>query len=473
MPSNNQVMNVDANAGNTQIVQHSDNTTQNNYYGNDFWKNAITEQKPETVVILGAGVDAMLGMPSSASLLPNIVDYLNSDEGKAVEIALRKILKRVTFRFDKFVDDTIGRLTKDLDKEIHNIRNNIHEELKSNDKLSDNERKMGELIVLLFQKIINIKAGAQLDETLEPLITELLDIDVKDDTIIDFSRISYTETFSLIIKRILNESIHNSDHPVLRHVYKNMLDIEQLLSKYFYGFYVGKESAIKTYMYISWVMWAFLVSEEKRITEQQGENFNRFPLYSQLSDERCQVISFNYTTFAQHFAPSAIYFHGILTDYVDVENKADKTTGKVSGIDVVDFFTTVLPIEINVDNEGKAYPIPTFLPPLKLKPVISNNYINIWYKTANAIVYAKKLIILGCSFATPDDFFADMLRASNAEIIIVDKNPEDIVNNVCRIFQFDKNRSSNMFIDGKKAVKYNNRITIVEADLKDVIIEKL
>ena len=82
---------------------------------------AATPLHPHTLVILGAGVDAAVGLPTSAQLIPSIVDWLETEEGKAIDEALRKQLRRLSFHFDKFVDDAIDRLAKDLDRERDTI----------------------------------------------------------------------------------------------------------------------------------------------------------------------------------------------------------------------------------------------------------------------------------------------------------------------------------------------------------------
>lgn len=87
---------------------------------------------------------------------------------------------------------------------------------------------------------MDFKKGAEIDAETMNLIEEVFNTVVKDDSIIDLSHLNYTDTFKNIIVEILQKSIHESNNPILRHIYKNMLDIEQLLAGYFYGFYTGK-----------------------------------------------------------------------------------------------------------------------------------------------------------------------------------------------------------------------------------------
>lgn len=70
-----------------------------------------------------------------------------------------------------------------------------------------------------------MKNGAAIDEETEELIREVTGIEPTEGTIIDFSRINYTKTFESIIKHILQTSLHDTENPILRHVYTQLLDI--------------------------------------------------------------------------------------------------------------------------------------------------------------------------------------------------------------------------------------------------------
>ncbi len=62
-----------------------------------------------------------------------------------------------------------------------------------------------------------------------------------------------------------------------------------------------------------------------------------------------------------------------------------------------------------------------------------------------------------------------MLRENrDAQIIVIDKNLEAISRNVCRVLQLDANRYSKQIKDGNEIRKYNNRVTIIGADLLTV-----
>ena len=256
-------------------------------------------------------------------------------------------------------------------------------------------------------------------------------------------------------------------------MYTNLLDIGQLLAQHFYGFFANKQSEIKTYLYIAWTLWAYLVHEEQTLAAP-NENGPAFPIYGQLSGkEEVQVITFNYTMLAEAASPTAIYFNGNLTGYVDIENKNDLQVEDIHTLDLVRFFQDRLAGELSLEGDRIALPIPSFMPPLKLKPVITGKYVTTWYRTAEAIARAERILVVGHSLRGSDAFFNDMLRANRrAEIILIDRDLETACKDACATFQQPANRYTPITVQGYPARKYDNRITVIGADLKEIDLEE-
>lgn len=458
--------NIDINGGHSQVNPAATQAVQNNYYGTPVPLHE--EAAARTVVVLGAGVDTAAGFSNPCSLVPKITEWLETDEGKAVDAALRKLLKGLRFSYAKFVDNAIERLAHDLDRERETICSRVTRELEQNDRLDEGQRKMGLLIVRLFHKITEVKDGAAIDEETEELIREVTGIDPTEETIIDFSRVNYTKTFEDIVKYILQTSLHDTENPILRHVYTNLLDIGQLLAQHFYGFFTNKPSEIKTYLYIAWTLWAYIVHEEQAVAA--GSQAGSVPVYGQLSGrEQVQVVTFNHTTLAAAASPSSIYFNGDLTHYVDVENKNDLQVDDLLSLDLPAFFADRLAGELSLEGDRLAVPIPSFMPPLKLKPVITGRYVTTWYRTAEAIHRASRILILGHILHGGDAFFNDMLRANrHAEIIVVGRDLAAACSDVCLTLQLSSTRYTQITVQGHSARKYDNRITVIAADLHDI-----
>ena len=458
--------NIDINGGHSQVNPAATQAVQNNYYGTPVPLHE--EAAARMVVVLGAGVDTAAGFSNPCSLVPKITEWLETDEGKAVDAALRKLLKGLRFSYAKFVDNAIERLAHDLDRERETICSRVTRELEQNDRLDEGQRKMGLLIVRLFHKITEVKDGAAIDEETEELIREVTGIDPTEETIIDFSRVNYTKTFEDIVKYILQTSLHDTENPILRHVYTNLLDIGQLLAQHFYGFFTNKPSEIKTYLYIAWTLWAYIVHEEQAVAA--GSQSDSVPVYGQLSGRvQVQVVTFNHTTLAAAASPSSIYFNGDLTHYVDVENKNDLQVDDLLSLDLPAFFADRLAGELSLEGDRLAVPIPSFMPPLKLKPVITGRYVTTWYRTAEAIHRASRILILGHTLHGGDAFFNDMLRANrHAEVIVVGRDLATACSDVCLTLQLSPTRYTQITVQGHPARKYDNRVTVIATDLHDL-----
>lgn len=269
-----------------------------------------------TVIILGAGVDATdgIGMPLTNEIIPQINEFIKTDEGKNIDDKMRSMLPNLRFHFDKFIKDTIDRIAQDFGKEITIISRNIKEELNTNATLTDKDRKMGKLIVAILTKVNSLQEGAILDEETALLIEELFGQGiVGDETIVDFNKLVYTDTFKTVMRQIMEQSMSQPNNVILKHVYRNLLDIEDILVKYFIGFYTGNIPYIKTYIYISWMLWCFMKVKEKEIFDSYGDNISKdLPVYSKIPAD-WKVITFNYSSFAYFFnRNNSLYFHGNL-----------------------------------------------------------------------------------------------------------------------------------------------------------------
>ena len=125
-------------------------------------------------IILGAGVDANIGMPLTGELIPQLAEYATTEEGSKLDAQLRSVLPRLMFRFEDFIKKTIDRFADEFNREMGIIRESISQELVHNENLTEDERKMGRLITILMDKLIGVREGATIDEEMQSLIQEVL-----------------------------------------------------------------------------------------------------------------------------------------------------------------------------------------------------------------------------------------------------------------------------------------------------------
>ena len=72
------------------------------------------------VYVLGAGVDATegIGMPLTNELLPKITAFLETEEGKNLDVKLRQVYPQLKFHFSKFVEKSIDNMAKNFSREV-------------------------------------------------------------------------------------------------------------------------------------------------------------------------------------------------------------------------------------------------------------------------------------------------------------------------------------------------------------------
>jgi hypothetical protein len=432
-----------------------------------------------TVVILGAGVDATdgIGMPLTNEIIPQINEFINTEEGKNIDNELRSRLPNLRFHFDKFIKDTIDRIAQDFGQETRTISRNIQQELETNDTLTDNDRKMGTLIVAILAKVNSLQEGAILDKETAELIEELFGQGIVDDeTIVDFNKLVYTDTFKTVMRHIMEQSMSQPNNVILKHVYRNLLDIEDILVKYFIGFYTGNISYIKTYIYISWMLWCFMKVKEKEIFDRYGDSVSEdLPVYSKIPVD-WEVITFNYSSFAYFFNQNnPLYFHGNLFKYIDIHNKTEITIGEeeYDKMDIANFLKDQIMPNLSFNDTSLKYTIPMFLPPMKIKPVLSRSYIKIWFKSEKVIKDADKIIIIGFSFNHSDEHINGILRdCKNKNIFIIDAEIEKVITALESIFYYSLEDYTSVKIQGFDAKKCRT-ITLIKAKAHAINIQDL
>lgn len=368
----------------------------------------------ETLLILGAGVDKTKGIdfPTMDTLLASVSNY-SLNEGKEVDNKLRTMLPNLRFAFSSMITHAMDKIvTRDIVEQRELIRKleRITDQEGIDEKMSMHAR----LLAKLFNKLVTISENAELDEEIESLIRKVFEDKADEylgsDAVIDINKISLSETFKTVLRETFKLSLQGKNHVVARVLGEEMLSIESLLIEKFMGFYTGKQSDIKNYIYISWMLWSYLIAEEKKVKK----NNVQLPFYSSIPLD-WKSITLNYTSFiADRIGKdSVIYFHGGLPGYVNMSNRQYMSIEDYEDLDILTFFDTNVAPNIYIsDNrdEKQRYVIPAFVPPLKIKPVLSCRYIETWHTASEWIKRAEKIIIIGYSFSSADDHFNDIVR---------------------------------------------------------------
>lgn len=389
-----------------------------------------------TVVICGAGVDKSDGinMPLAPELVPRIRDFLKSEEGQEIDKALHDILPNLRFSYDKFVKSAVEKLSNEFREQVAAIIVKITYQIEQKDA-TDADKKLGRLIVALLNKIQKLQDDVRLDHKTADLIKEVFEgqIPIEDENIIDLPKLSFTDVFNTVMRRIFERSLNEPQHPILQHVRGNLMDFEQLLMDSFIGFYTQTESQMKNYMYLSWTLWAYLKHCEARAVPQGG----KIPFYDDLPSD-WKMITLNYTSFARkrNGSETALYFHGDLSGFVRMRDRQLVLIDDYTGLDIGTFIRETIGSNTHFDKGRRpTCVVPSIIPPLKMKPVLSNAFIDTWYRCKEAISTADKIIIVGYSFNYADEHFNDLIRNhKNKPITVVDPYAEAVRDNLQNIF---------------------------------------
>ena len=224
----------------------------------------------KNLLITGAGVDRTKGIdfPLAATLLPEISAYLEKD-GREVDKVLRSLLPNLRFTFSSMVARAVEVITTQGPDAQREMVKRVRDAIVGLPDGRAHIRRHGELIIRLFNKLVTIAEAGELDEEMRNLIREVFPQDADDlmdsDSILDVSKLSLSDTFKAVIKRTLKLGLQSERHEVAAALGADMLNIENLLVEKFIGFYNEDLPNIKNYLYIAWVLWAYLVFKQKQV----------------------------------------------------------------------------------------------------------------------------------------------------------------------------------------------------------------
>ena len=438
------------------------------------------------LLITGAGVDRSKGIdfPLANTLLGGITGFLTTEEGKRIDEVLREMLPNMRFSFNSMIKTAVDKIVTREPNEQKKMIERVQKAIKG---LSEDDKihKHGMLIIKLFNKLVAIAENSNLDEDIENLIREVFpnkaDVLIDSDSILDIHKLSLSDTFKEVLKITLRLGLEGKSHAVAEALGAEMLNIELLLIEKFLGFYNNKSADIKSYIYISWVLWAYLVFKQKEVLEALSKKRNaKMPFYGNLPTS-LRAITLNYTSFLENQLgkENVIYFHGGLAEYVRMDTRELLEIENLNKLNLEDFLSSIIKPSIDVTNnniEEQIHIIPSLVPPLRLKPILSYKYIELWAKASEWVQEAEHIVIVGYSFNSADEHFNDILRNlhPNKKIDIIDPGAttDHFKGRIEKIFGTPANQFVKNLVQGKTALKKGS-IRLIEAIATDIDIDKL
>lgn len=434
------------------------------------------------LLILGAGVDRTTGIdfPLANTLLADVTRYLNGP-GKEVETALRNMLPGLRFSFNSMIARAVDKIATREHHEQKAMVQRVQDAIAHLGADQEGIRKHGELIIHLFNKLAIIAQESQLDADTEALIREVFPKDadelIDSDSIIDIHRLSLSDTFKTVLKKTLKLGLSSEHHEVAAALGADMLNIETLLIEKFLGFYNDKPADIKNYLYIAWALWAYLVAKQKEVLE--AHSASPLPFYGKVPDD-LRAITLNYTAFLEQSlgASKTIYFHGGLSDYVRMDTRDLLQVDNILDCDPAKFIREVISPNVDVradDLRQQRHVIPALVPPLRLKPILSYRYIELWSQASEWVKQAEHVIAVGYSFNNADEHFNDILRCHpdrRIDIVVPEATSQRFVARMEKVFGTAANQFSAIKVNGFDALKAK-RLRLIAARAADVSIAKL
>ncbi|WP_445399607.1 hypothetical protein [Zobellella sp. An-6] len=434
------------------------------------------------LLILGAGVDRTQGIdfPLANTLLADVSRYLEGP-GKPVDEALRAMLPGLRFSFNNMIARAVDKIATRETHEQKAMVQRVREAIVDLPPEQDSIRKHGELIIRLFEKLATIAEQSYLDKETEALIREVFPKDADDlidsDSILDIHKLSLSDTFKTVLKRTLKMGLSGEHHAVATALGADMLNIETLLVEKFLGFYNEKPADIKNYLYISWALWAYLVAKQREVLISHGDV--KLPFYGKIPNT-IRALTLNYTAFLQsHLGDDqVIYFHGGLAEYVRMDTRDLLPVENILECDPADFIRTIIAPNVDVTHEDvrqQRHVIPALVPPLRLKPILSHKYIELWSKASHWVSEAQHIVVVGYSFNNADEHFNDILRCHpgrKIDIVVPEAHSEYFKRRMEAVLNIPASQFNTVKINGHLALQARN-VRLIAARASDVNIPSL
>ena len=434
------------------------------------------------LLILGAGVDRTSGIdfPLANTLLADVMRYLDGP-GKDVDTALRKMLPGLQFRFSNMIARAVDKIATREPHEQKAMVQRVQDAIAHLGPEQDAIRKHGDLIIRLFNKLATIAEHSQLDDETEALIREVFPNEADDlidsDSILDIHKLSLSDTFKTVLKRTLRMGLSAERHEVAAALGADMLNIETLLIEKFLGFYNDKPSDIKNYIYIAWALWAYLVAKQKEVLEAHGGK--ALPFYGGIPGD-VRAITLNYTAFLEQSLGEAktIYFHGGLGDYVRMDTRDLLPVDQILECDPAQFIREVVAPNVDVNHDDirqQRHVIPALVPPLRLKPILSHRYIELWSEASDWVKEAEHVVVVGYSFNNADEHFNDILRCHpdrRIDIVVPEATSPMFVARMEKVFGTAANQYNTIKVNGFSALKAK-KVRLIAAKAGEVNLAEL
>ena len=434
----------------------------------------------KTLFVLGAGVDVALGFPTMNNLLGELARFSTND-GKAIDKAIRQHVKGMRFNLSK----RAGEQGEHFGEMLISSHSHLIEKVKSAlNKHKDQESLKVKAMRTVVDNLDKIRESNHLDDETCKALGEIAgesEPESGGDYLFNPRGLTLTNAPRQAIRKMFQgalteiEGLTEEEQQALKEIVSVVSNFEEMLGEFFSGFFTKHLGNQKKYFYLSWLLWAYLQLKQMDAMDKRDGSF-----YKTLADlNNHNVITFNYTRFFMTEDYSSIaYFHGNCSGYIRFDNREyidrDDRIENAKSLDDVAKFLSDIGEEIDWNAEPPRLLLPAIVPPLSVKPIICNEYLDLWASAGARIEDADRIIIVGYSFNVADEHFNDLIRKRNnqAPIALIGPDINSAKPLVCRILGLDHTNLTKTPVAGVNRWKYG-RLSLFETKAEDLTAEKL
>ena len=129
----------------------------------------------------------------------------------------------------------------------------------------------------------------------------------------------------------------------------------------------------------------------------------------------------------------------------------------------------------NEDLRKQRHVIPALIPPLRLKPILSHRYIELWSQASDWVKQADHVVVVGYSFNNADEHFNDILRCHpdrRIDIVVPEATSPQFVARMEKVFGTAANQYNTVKVNGFNALKAK-KIRLIAAKAGDINLAEL
>jgi hypothetical protein len=188
----------------------------------------------------------------------------------------------------------------------------------------------------------------------------------------------------------------------------------------------------------------------------------------------------NYTAFLEQSlgTDQTIYFHGGLSEYVRMDTRDLLPVDDILNCDPAQFIREVVAPNVDVSHEDlrqQRHVIPALVPPLRLKPILSHKYIELWSQASDWVKQADHVVVVGYSFNNADEHFNDILRCHpdrRIDIVVPEATSPQFVARMEKVFGTAANQYNTVKVNGFNALKAK-KVRLIAAKAGEVDLAAL